>query len=737
MTKFLRLFELVQVQLNRMEIYHRLFSGFIYLVCTFGIIPTFASTSVTTQKEYNYTFKVLPVDRCPMNESDWKAAAEITGCNDTHVYHCVPDKFHSSLIEFCYYKKPNLVQEGNCLELAAKGILHQVKCDNFSRGCPEQPYLSDEIYRYPVCLSVEFDCFTSDAKCLYQRLKEQRTLLRHVNATAVPTDNKQQIPTDCTQGPLRIAFIISLILLVLVLVAGIVLYRISRKKDSNHSELDTQDFEIPTASTSFLCTEERQNLLEESPDYTDYRACEVAIPSDLQTLPELESELIFEDIYLSLLMRRHCRKGAFKNFNYLLKTRILDKDDKNINRILTSRDKNGYTLLHCAAEGGSTKIFEALMTAIKEKQVMKAKYFNKYVGVTTHCGETVLHLACKYSRYNMCSYLLSRNEYKKRILTQKTSNDWSSAHFTAMGGSKLIMDLLESKNLDITSKTKNGLNVLDIACIHGHVKLCAHLLRQEKVRKHLLKFDEHGWTIFHFAAMVGNNEIYDSLISVKKVKTSRGQTIANVIERKTNREKTILHICCEYGNYHLCQKILKSHRTLLHDVDEEQWNALHYAAKGGNKRLFKKIEEAFEDNVCKETKDGKTVLHIACINNRLSICEYICSQLQLYGRIINKKTNNRGWTAAHYVAVEIKEDGTEGMLINALVSGGINLKATNCDGNTVLGVACEHRNKHLINYLLEHHPELLGIDNSKLEDAANLSDDEDIISQIQNVIRMP
>lgn len=63
-------------------------------------------------KEYNYTFKVLPVDRCPMNESDWQAAAEIFGCNDTHVYHCVPDKFHSSLIEFCYYKKPNLVQKG-------------------------------------------------------------------------------------------------------------------------------------------------------------------------------------------------------------------------------------------------------------------------------------------------------------------------------------------------------------------------------------------------------------------------------------------------------------------------------------------------------------------------------------------------------------------------------------------------------------------------------------------------
>lgn len=460
---------------------------------------------------------------------------------------------------------------------------------------------------------------------------------------------------------------------------------------------------------------------------------EFSFIGDLQALPELESELLFEDIYLSLLMRRHCRKGAFKNFNYLLKTRILDKDDKNINKILTSRDKNGYTLLHCAAEGGSVRIFEALMKAIKEKQVIKAKYLNNYVGVTTHCGKTVLHLACKYSRYHLCSYLLSRDEYKNNTLTQKTSSNWSSAHFTAIGGDKMIMDLLETKKLDITSKTKNGLNVLDIACIHGHVKLCAYLLQKEKLRKQLLKFDEHGWTIYHFAAMAGNNEIYDSLVSVK-VKTSPGQTIADVIERKTNRQKTILHICCEYTNYHLCTKILESHRTLLHDVDEEQWNALHYAAKGGNKRLFKMIEKEFEDNVCKETKDGKTVLHIACINNRLSVCEYICSQLQLYKNIINKKTNTRGWTAAHYVAVEIKEDGTEGMLIEALVSGGINLEATNCDGNTVLGVACEHRNRHLVDYLLEHYKKLLCIDNSKLKEAANVSEDAYIISQIKNAI---
>lgn len=63
-------------------------------------------------KEYNYNFHVWVVANCPMNMSDWQAAAKRTGCNDTNVYHCVPDKFHFKLVEFCYYKTQNLVGEG-------------------------------------------------------------------------------------------------------------------------------------------------------------------------------------------------------------------------------------------------------------------------------------------------------------------------------------------------------------------------------------------------------------------------------------------------------------------------------------------------------------------------------------------------------------------------------------------------------------------------------------------------
>lgn len=69
---------------------------------------------------YNYAIAVRPVDNCPNDESEWQAAAARAGCNDTRGYHCVPDKFHLRLIEFCYNKTRILVPEGEVFSLSYK-----------------------------------------------------------------------------------------------------------------------------------------------------------------------------------------------------------------------------------------------------------------------------------------------------------------------------------------------------------------------------------------------------------------------------------------------------------------------------------------------------------------------------------------------------------------------------------------------------------------------------------------
>lgn len=68
---------------------------------------------------------------------------------------------------------------------------------------------------------------------------------------------------------------------------------------------------------------------------------------------------------------------------------------------------------------------------------------------------------------------------------------------------------------------------------------CKYLIDRKSL---LYNPDARGWSTEHFVAMVGNEDIFNDL-DVKKFK-------------KTNRGKTVLHICCEYGRDDLHEKIL-------------------------------------------------------------------------------------------------------------------------------------------------------------------------------------
>ena len=409
------------------------------------------------------------------------------------------------------------------------------------------------------------------------------------------------------------------------------------------------------------------------------------------------------DMELVLLLRRHCVDGAFENFIYLFERKIL-KDEKSLN-IIESRDNNGCTLLHYAAKGGSKKILDTLLKHCTELTIDD----------TDHFGHTLLHFACKNGQYDLCAYILSKDNYCKLLLTKTSHDGWNAAHFTAVSGNVKLFQLIHGKRvIDMQSETKNGLNILHIACIHNNTSFCQALVKMNnELKLPLGKADLRGWNIVHFAAKVGNRDIFNYFINEE------------FASQKTFHEKTVLHICCEYGHYELCDLILKNSPfkgAILHDVDDEGWNAFHYAAKGGNLMVFKMIEEALKSSdplevLCEETFYQETVLHICCIHKNVEICRYICNKLKSAPEIVNKPSTNL-WTAAHYVAVEIKQDGSEEELIGILLEAGMDLKSQSNLGKTVLTVAFEHRNDNLIKYLLDNHKELVKINPAKLREAA-------------------
>lgn len=427
-----------------------------------------------------------------------------------------------------------------------------------------------------------------------------------------------------------------------------------------------------------------------------------------------------EDMELLLLLRRHCLHGAFENFYYLLKSRILNKKDDKVLSILESRDREGCSLLHYAAAGGSKDILEKLLAHCTKRKVDDVN----------HSGHTVLHIACKYDNVDICKFLLSDDGRIDLLLTKESRSKWNAAHFTAVCGKFSIFQYLHGKEkLDINCVTLNGLNILHIACIHNHTDFCQKLIeRHEELGLSLETSDPRGWSVAHFAAKVGNKDIFQLFMHKK------------FTSFKTHHKKSILHICCEHGHFDLCKLIVEESPFiggLLDDIDDEGWTALHSAAKGGNLEVFKLIERTLASTdplecLVKETYNRKTVLHICCIHKHVEICKYICDKLKSTPHKINKVTR-KYWTAAHYVAVEIKQDGTEEKLIKILVDAGIDLQAKSDEGKTVLTVAIEHRNKNLVDYLLDYHPKLVKIERAKLRDVAGF--DNEIETKIENALQ--
>ena len=373
-------------------------------------------------------------------------------------------------------------------------------------------------------------------------------------------------------------------------------------------------------------------------------------------------------------------------------------------RIIESRDHNGWSLLHYTAKGGSKDILKTLLEHFDESKIDDTDNF----------GRTLLHIACKNGQYDLCTYILSNDNYRKRLLTKTSHNGWNAAHFTAVSGNIELFDLLNRKGeIDMQSETKNGLTILHIACIHRNTFFCKTLVNMNKeLNLQFGKADIRGWNIAHYAAKAGDIDLFNFLINEE------------FTSQKTCYGKTVLHICCENGHYELCKLILKESTFLskvLHDTEKEGWNALHSAAKGGNLEVFKMIEECLKsadplEILYKETHFKETVLHICCIHKNVDICKYICNKLKSKSHKLNKPSTNR-WTAVHYVAVEIKQDGTEEELIRILIKAGVDLTSQSEQGKTVLTVAFEHRNDNLIKYLLKHHRELVTINTSKLREA--------------------
>lgn len=294
---------------------------------------------------------------------------------------------------------------------------------------------------------------------------------------------------------------------------------------------------------------------------------------------------------------------------------------------------------------------------------------------------------------------------------------------------------------EINRKTRNGLSILDIACMkqlcgesETEFQFCEHLIINKLLKPNdLSKSDMSGWNIAHYASL-SNFKLFKYIASRDEVR--------ELVMVKTKASKTCLHIACEFGKTEIVG-FIAGHFTLkklIPEKDKLGWNALHFAAKGGELKILECLLKIEGMEIDSKTDDGKTLLHIACIHKKTEICKFLIKQFgknkDKYKELLNIKTTTNKLTAAHYLAVEKKEDGSEREILKMLINTKqVDFSAINGSGLTVLEFAVNHLNKELIECILSAtYREVFQINAKILEKCKKYANDDSIKQILERTI---
>ncbi|XP_062584569.1 putative ankyrin repeat protein RF_0381 [Saccostrea cucullata] len=423
------------------------------------------------------------------------------------------------------------------------------------------------------------------------------------------------------------------------------------------------------------------------------KSCDFALLERLTTCKKLSwnSIVIVEDIFQDLIKRllEVLQERSVTAFQTLSRLHIWEDEEFNhliepvlarYPQLIDVRDNEGGNALHIVAYAGDKTIFQELIQSGCEPYS------------TSDTGSTVLSYACQNGKLDMVKYicekypdLLSPDHDDKTGMTP--------LHWTAQSGNIELYEYLIEKGVKQTFPDGQS-TPLHEACKFGRLNMCEYLVN---THPHLLDVkDNNGDNALHTAAWGGNIDLLNFLLEKGfDVKTKR------------NDGGTVLHLCCMNGKLEMCKYLVNAYPHLLDVKDNNGENALHDAAWGGNIDLLNFL---LDNNFDVKTKriDGKTVLHLCCMNGELEMCKYL---VNAYPHLLDVNDNN-GENALHDAAWGGNID-----LLNLLLKKGFDVKTKRNDGKTVLHQCCINGELEMCKYLVNTHPHLLDVKDNNGDNA--------------------
>ncbi|XP_022800162.1 ankyrin repeat domain-containing protein 50-like [Stylophora pistillata] len=258
---------------------------------------------------------------------------------------------------------------------------------------------------------------------------------------------------------------------------------------------------------------------------------------------------------------------------------------------VTSVDNRRWNMLHFAAYGGDTDVIDLMHTHLPD------------IESKTGHGSTPLMVAALNSKLEAVKWFLE----KGADVTCVDNRRWNVLHFATQGGDTDVIDLIHTHLPEIESKTAKGYTPLMVAALNGKLHAVKWFLEKGA---NVTCVDSRRWNALHFAAQPGDTDVIDLIF-----------THLPDIESKTAEGYTPLMVAAFKGKLHAVKWFLEKGAKVT-CVDRRRWNALHFAAEGGDTDVIDLILTHLPDIESKTAK-GATPLIIAVCSGKLQGVKYL------------------------------------------------------------------------------------------------------------------
>ncbi|XP_061186225.1 putative ankyrin repeat protein RF_0381 [Saccostrea echinata] len=296
-------------------------------------------------------------------------------------------------------------------------------------------------------------------------------------------------------------------------------------------------------------------------------------------------------------------------------------------------------------------------------------------------GIDMFLIACHYGILNICQNVI---KYFPDMLNQVDIEGCNAAMHAACGGNIELLELLIKNGVDPKHRSNCGSNILHSACMESDLEMCTHIIQHYPDM--LNQVDNAGWNSALYTAKEGSVEVLELL-----VKNGVDHTLKDI------HGCNILHLACCGSKFKICQYIIKHYPDMLSQVDYGGQNAAFYAAKGGNIEILELLKINGVD-VKLQSNDGMNILHMACMNAKLEISQYI---IEHYPDMLTKM-DNEGRNVALYAA-----KGGNLEILKLLLRNGVDPTLQSNSGINILHMACMNAQLEMCRNIIKHYPDML------------------------------